>query len=212
MYPLMLCLVGVFLLTFDRALALARSHGPATRLTGALASHLRQGDLAGALALCAATPGMASRIAQSILHEGLTTPERVHAAREAALLRELPVLEARVGWFGSLANLATLVGLLGSVTGLNTGFGCVGPADAASRATMLAKGIAESLTCTLAGLSIAVLALVGRMVIQRRLDARSAILRAEAAAVANLAVAYRARLRLGGARPRVEGTGYRRPT
>ena len=48
------------------------------------------------------------------------------------------------------------------------------------------------------------------MVIRSCHDVRLANLRAEAMAVANLAVAYRARLRLGAARPQLESWGYRR--
>ena len=94
------------------------------------------------------------------------------------------------------------------MTGLDIGFGCPAP-DATSRAVMLAKAISESLSCTFGGLFVASCALALMMVIRSRLEARVATLRAEAMAVANLAVAYRARLRLGGARSAVEPCGYR---
>ena len=74
------------------------------------------------------------------------------ATYSKALLDELPRLEARVGYFATLANLATLFGLMGTVTGLRVGFGCVPNHDAASRATMFAKSISESLNCTAFGL------------------------------------------------------------
>jgi biopolymer transport protein ExbB/TolQ len=52
-------------------------------------------------------------------------------------------------------------GLLGTVTGLIIAFGAVANADAASKATMLAKGISEAMNCTAFGLISAIIALIG---------------------------------------------------
>ncbi|GAB5542907.1 MAG: hypothetical protein SangKO_026670 [Sandaracinaceae bacterium] len=210
MYPLALCFCALAALALDRTLALARGWGPARGLTAELESHLRDGDLGGALALCAMTQGQAAWIASRTLQEALTTPERLRAARQSALLDELPRLEARVGYFATLANLATLFGLMGTVTGLRVGFGCVLNPDAASRATMFAKSISESLNCTAFGLFIAICALTCVLVFRSRIEERVATLRAESMAVVNLAVRYRDRLRLGDQRPHLSPRSYRR--
>jgi len=203
------CLFGVAAIAIDRAIALARARGPATKLVSALEAHLRDGDLGGAIALSRAAPGAVARAAQRILLEALTTPARLEAAREVALLVEVPRLWARAGGFAVLANLATLFGLLGTVTSVFVPIGCV-PVDARSRAVILAKQISEGLTCTWFGLFVAASALTCVLVFRSRIEAWEATLRAESKAVVNLAITYRERLRLGDARARIAPRGYRR--
>jgi biopolymer transport protein ExbB/TolQ len=85
----------------------------------------------------------------------------VQAAMDEAALVELPKIEHRTPLLALFANLAMLSGLLGTVTGLIIAFGAVANADAASKATMLAKGISEAMNCTAFGLIAAIIALVG---------------------------------------------------
>lgn len=204
------CLFGVAAIAIDRAVALARTRGPSTRLVSAIEAHLRDGDLGGAIALSREAPGAVARAARRILLEALTTPARLEAAREEALLVEVPTLWARAGGFAVLANLATLLGLLGTITSLFAPTGCVGPTDASSKAVMLAKQISEGLSCTWFGLFVAASALTCVLVFRSRIEAWEATLRAESKAVVNLAITYRERLRLGDARPRLAPRGYRR--
>jgi len=83
----------------------------------------------------------------------------VQAAMDEAALRELPKIESRTPYLALLANLAMLCGLFGTVTGLIAAFGAVANADAASRATMLARGISEAMNCTAFGLFTGILGL-----------------------------------------------------
>jgi biopolymer transport protein ExbB/TolQ len=60
-----------------------------------------------------------------------------------------------------LANVATLLGLLGTIFGLTTAFSAVGAADPAQRSAFLAAGISQALNTTSFGLIVAVPTLIG---------------------------------------------------
>src|SRR6185503_15024726 len=67
-------------------------------------------------------------------------------------------------------NVATLVGLLGTITGMIHSFAAVAQANPMDRATLLSKGIAEAMNCTAFGLIVAVPALVMFAVYQNKTD------------------------------------------
>jgi len=85
--------------------------------------------------------------------------EEINAAMEEASLRELPALEKRTGYLAMLGNLATLAGLLGTITGLIKSFAGVAGVDPSQKATMLSKGISEAMNCTAFGLFTGILGL-----------------------------------------------------
>ena len=78
-----------------------------------------------------------------------------------------PAVEKRIGSLWSLANIATLVGLLGTVLGLIHTFGAVSAPglSAADRQRILANGIAEAMYNTALGLGIAVLCMFFHMIL-----------------------------------------------
>jgi biopolymer transport protein ExbB/TolQ len=59
-----------------------------------------------------------------------------------------------------IGNLATLAGLLGTITGLIKSFRGVAGVDASQKATLLAKGISEAMNCTAFGLGTGITALL----------------------------------------------------
>ena len=80
-------------------------------------------------------------------------------AMDEEALRELPKLEKRTGYLAMLGNLATLAGLLGTITGLIKAFAGVAGVDPSMKATMLSKGISEAMNCTAFGLFTGILGL-----------------------------------------------------
>jgi biopolymer transport protein ExbB/TolQ len=79
---------------------------------------------------------------------------------DEAALRELPRLEECTGYLAMFGNVATLVGLLGTIIGLIHSFAGVAGVDPSMKATLLAKGISEAMNCTAFGLICAVPALL----------------------------------------------------
>ena len=86
----------------------------------------------------------------------LEVEAELFATADAAASVALPPLSKRILYIAMLANAATLLGLLGTVSGLIYSFSAVGQADPAQRSAFLASGIAEALNCTAFGLIVAV--------------------------------------------------------
>ena len=80
----------------------------------------------------------------------------VEKAMRASMLEIVPHLEKRTHYLGTFANLATLLGLLGTVSGLIHAFTAVASANPAEKANLLAASISEAMNCTAFGLMVAV--------------------------------------------------------
>jgi biopolymer transport protein ExbB len=80
----------------------------------------------------------------------------VEKAMRGSMLEIIPQMEKRTHYLATFANLATLLGLLGTVSGLIHAFTAVATANPAEKANLLAASISEAMNCTAFGLMIAV--------------------------------------------------------
>ncbi|MFZ5863376.1 MAG: MotA/TolQ/ExbB proton channel family protein [Nitrospirota bacterium] len=87
---------------------------------------------------------------------------------EEAVRSTLPQLEKRIHYLYTLSNVATLVGLLGTVVGLITAFTAVSLADPAQKAALLANGISLALNNTAFGLMVAIVLMLAYSFMQSR--------------------------------------------
>jgi len=118
-----------------------------------------------AIRLCGSTNAPLLRVAKAGLVQVHRGDEAIATSIEEALVEVTPEVKKRIPALWSLANIATLVGLLGTVIGLIRSFGAVGSANPAERQTMLAQGISEALHHTAMGLSIAVTAIIFHLIL-----------------------------------------------
>jgi biopolymer transport protein ExbB/TolQ len=95
----------------------------------------------------------------------------IQQAMDEEALRELPKVEKRTGYLAMLGNLATLAGLLGTITGLIKSFGAVAGVDPSMKATMLSKGISEAMNCTAFGLGTGIFGLAAFAVLNGKTQA-----------------------------------------
>lgn len=77
-------------------------------------------------------------------------------------------LQARTGFLATVANVATLLGLFGTILGLVQSFEAVGSANAQERATLLAAGISTAMNATMMGLAIAIPCMVAYSILVSR--------------------------------------------
>ena len=75
---------------------------------------------------------------------------------EETAIQEMPRLSERLNYLVLFANIATLLGLLGTITGLQVAFSSLGTVEASKKAAMLASGISELMVCTAFGLMVAI--------------------------------------------------------
>jgi biopolymer transport protein ExbB len=88
-------------------------------------------------------------------------PEQTQRAmlKEAAAQEE-PELERNVSALGTIANIAPLIGLLGTVTGTMKALGVLGRFGAVSDPSVIATGVSEALVNTVGGIIVAVLSVI----------------------------------------------------
>jgi biopolymer transport protein ExbB len=82
--------------------------------------------------------------------------EDMEKALRANLMEVIPYLEKRTHYLATFANLATLLGLLGTVSGLIHAFAAVATVNPAEKANLLSASISEAMNCTAFGLVTAV--------------------------------------------------------
>ncbi|MEQ1723778.1 MAG: MotA/TolQ/ExbB proton channel family protein [Pseudobdellovibrio sp.] len=86
--------------------------------------------------------------------------ETIFQAQDIAMAETVPLYTKRLHYLSMLANVATLLGLLGTIHGLILSFQAVALADPAQKQAMLASGIAVSMYTTALGLAVAIPAMV----------------------------------------------------
>ena len=140
------------------------------KLLARVVTALRAGNLAQATSACRSGDAPLLRVGSAILDQTHTSPtaEGLQDSADTAAAMHLAPLTRRLSYLVMLANVATLLGLLGTIFGLIYAFGAVDATDPAQRSALLARGIAQALNTTALGLIIAVptLALHGFLVNQ----------------------------------------------
>ena len=130
-----------------------------------------QGDLAAAVELSRKVRTPAGRVALLALGSGVRNSETIQNNVDDAAGVVLPPLARRLPHLTMLANVATLLGLLGTIFGLTTAFSAVNAADPSQRSAFLAAGISQALNTTSFGLIVAVPALVVHGILVSKLEA-----------------------------------------
>lgn len=115
--------------------------------------------------LCEATGAPVARVARAGINRLHKGEAAVAQAMEETMNDALPEVKTRIGALWSLANIVTLVGLLGTITGLISTFSAIGNANPAERQEKLSAGIAEAMYNTAYGLAIALVCMLGHLLL-----------------------------------------------
>ena len=131
-----------------------RGHSRAT--IDAILEAAEDGGTGNALSVCRNAGGGAGMIGEAVLRHPSRDEGVLQGVADAASMGALPMLTRRLHYLPMLANVATLLGLLGTIFGLREAFASVAMAAAAERSARLASGIAIALNATGFGLLVAV--------------------------------------------------------
>ncbi len=82
--------------------------------------------------------------------------EEIREGVEEAAIREVPKMSQRLNYLALFANIATLLGLLGTIAGLQVSFSSLAAVEASKKAGLLAQGISQAMNTTAFGLIVAV--------------------------------------------------------
>ncbi|KZY53879.1 flagellar motor protein MotA, partial [Oleiphilus sp. HI0061] len=112
---------------------------------------------------------MSNMIGAGLVRLGRRQPrEEIEYAMEEGLLETMPRLEKRTQYLATLANVSTLLGLLGTIIGLIAAFTAVASADPAQKASLLSQSISVAMNTTAFGLIAAIPLLLVHSVLQTK--------------------------------------------
>jgi biopolymer transport protein ExbB len=132
---------------------------------------LKRDNVVEALAICDATPGPVARLVKVAVLNRERSRFAVQEALEDAGAWEVTRLEQKLHLLATIAQIAPLMGLLGTVLGFMDVFKEIEAAGLSAHASQLSKGIWEALTCTAAGLAVAIPAYAGYNYLVGRVNA-----------------------------------------
>lgn len=119
--------------------------------------YIMANDLDGAIRVCnGAKDASLAKVIKAGLMRASRSDEQIQNAVDAASLETIPTLEKNLPYLALIANVATLLGLLGTISGLIKSFAAVAMADPAQRQAILSAGISEAMYATAFGLLIAI--------------------------------------------------------
>jgi biopolymer transport protein ExbB len=169
MVPLGLVALLLLVLIFERSVSLGREgYGTAAWCTRVQqACQAGQNDTVGELAR--GRRGMMGRILQVCLNHRSRPGAELDDALQEAFLYEFPRLERGLSSIRTLASLAPMLGLLGTVTGIITTFDMISVMGG-GKPRLMAGGISEALVTTATGLIIAIPALLACSVLSARVE------------------------------------------
>ncbi|MFN8415340.1 MAG: MotA/TolQ/ExbB proton channel family protein [Cytophagaceae bacterium] len=168
-------LMSFFLMVFtfgvERFLTIQQAYGKGSldNFVRKIKGHLNSNDLAGAIAVCEEQKGALGNVTLSVLNkyqqvwnaEGDKDAKQVAIQKELeeSIALELPILEKNLTILATLASVATLVGLLGTVIGMIKAFAALA-SSGTPNAEALATGISEALINTATGIAGSAFAII----------------------------------------------------
>ncbi len=180
---LMTAFFTVIVFVFERFITLGKASGAtnADAFVRSIKGFLDRNDIAGATAACDKQKGAVANVVRAGLAKyaemekatDMDKDQKVLAIQkevEEATTLELPMLERNLSILATVASIATLLGLLGTVLGMIRSFAALANAGAPD-STALATGISEALINTALGIFTSALAIIAYNFFTGRIDA-----------------------------------------
>lgn len=132
---------------------------------------LNRRNIVEAVSICDETPGPVARIVRAAVLHYDEDRETIRQSVEDAGLAEIPRLESHMGLLATLAQVAPLMGLLGTVLGMIQMMLAIQQKAPLVHSGDLMGGLMQALIATAAGLAVGILAYVGYNFLVSRLEA-----------------------------------------
>lgn len=168
MFPLLIVMAIGLAIATERWLYLKRAKSENRKLWKNLLPLLNNGDYQGAEQLANDSSTAIGRVLGYGLSRSKSAANRaeVEMAMEESLMEVTPLLERRTHYLATFANIATLMGLLGTIIGLISGFTAVANVNPAEKADLLSASISVAMNTTAFGLMVAIPLLLLHAVLQ----------------------------------------------
>jgi len=170
MYPIVVVLALGVAIAVERYIYLTAARATNQRVWKQVMPLLLDGKYGQAVAITEKSKSALSRILRYGLDRADTKTRRddVEVAMEEGLMETVPRLEKRTHYLATFANIATLLGLLGTIMGLIQAFTAVANANPAEKADMLSASISVAMNTTAFGLMAAIPLLLIYTVLQTK--------------------------------------------
>jgi biopolymer transport protein ExbB len=158
MYPILLILVLGLGIALERFLYLSNTKNSNLKIWKKMLPLIEKGRFIEAMGTASDSKAAVGKILAYGLSRLNSSRRRtdVETAMEEGLMEIVPRLEKRTHYLATFANISTLLGLLGTVTGLIEAFAAVANADPAQKAELLSASISIAMNCTAFGLGAAI--------------------------------------------------------
>jgi biopolymer transport protein ExbB len=140
----------------ERVLYCHRSQINSAEFLNGVRTVLKRDNVVEAISICDATPGPVARIVKTAILNRDRGRDRVREAVEEAGLAEVPRLEENLNLLATIAQIAPLLGLLGTILGFMEVFSQMQEAGLYAHIGQLSHGIWRALTCAAAGIAVAI--------------------------------------------------------
>jgi biopolymer transport protein ExbB/TolQ len=170
MYPIALVMAVGLAVAIERYVYLSRATSTNRKMWDQLMPALQSGKFPQAMSVTAKSDVAICKILNYGLMRVKSARRRedIEMAMEEGLMEVVPRLERRTHYLSSFANVATLLGLLGTIIGLIQAFTAVAHAGAAEKAEILASSISVAMNTTAFGLIVAIPLLLVYSVLQSK--------------------------------------------
>ena len=158
MYPILVVFAIGLAIAIERFLYLSKTHSLTIKVWSQLVPMLKASDFQRAVKLTESvkTP-LSSVLGYGFArHSANKRRDVIESAMEEGMLDAMPELEQRTHYLATYANVATLLGLLGTIVGLIQAFTAVAAADPAEKADLLSASISVAMNTTAFGLMAAI--------------------------------------------------------
>lgn len=158
MYPIMIVLALGVAIALERYIYLSVIKRNNKKLLRSLIPLLQKGDFQNAFN----TVSNSNHVISRMLVQGLTRMksssqrDEIETAMEESMMETIPQLEKRTHYLAMFANIATLLGLLGTIIGLIKAFTAVAAVDPALKGEILSTSISVAMNTTAFGLMTAI--------------------------------------------------------
>lgn len=158
MYPILLVLIIGLAIVIERLIYLGKVKKLNKAVWDDIYPQLSKGQLTQVQDKLKKSDSAIARVLSNGLSRAVTSKriDDVESALEEGLMEVMPRLEARTPYVSTFANIATLLGLTGTVQGLIAAFEAVANADPALKGDLLSNSISIAMNTTLFGLIVAI--------------------------------------------------------
>lgn len=160
MIPLFICGIIATYIIIERCIYFYKIKKSDAQLMNSVNASLANRDYESCSSACVMAGTPLAQVIKKALDYRRYDEADVKELVEAEMDFVIPKLEHLISPLGTIANIATLLGLLGTVTGNIKAFGVLGAGGTMGDPALLAGAIAEALVTTVAGLSISIPSLI----------------------------------------------------